>query len=341
MTEAGLTNTAESREEVEAQAADFLQRRRLLRWNSIDQAELDAWLRESTSHRVAFLRLEASVTRVERVAELRPPGQRRLISGRRLRFAVPFLASAVSLAAMVTIGFAVERYFLTPPDHTYSTEVGGRALLKFADRTQIELNTDTLVRYRMTTRERTVWLEKGEAWFHVAHNAANPFTVIVGTHRVTDLGTEFIVRRGAGDMEVALLKGRAALSTQGAQTAMLTPGDEAVATPVSMSVTRKTPRELSDEFAWRRGMLVFRNTRLADAVKEFNRYNQTKLIIADPSIAGVKFSAEVKTENFEDFVNIAQTVLNLHVDRAGNDILLSRRERTKARRIEREPRASQ
>ena len=317
--------SSEPRDEVEARAADFLQRRRLLRWNSIDQAELDAWLAEATSHRVTFLRLEASVARVERAIELRPPRLRRGIAVPRARFRTSFLAIAASFALIAGLGFAARQYLQPPPDRTYSTDVGGRALLNFADHTQIELNTDTIVRYRMTNHERTVWLERGEAWFHVAHNAANPFAVIAGTHRVSDLGTEFVVRRGAGRMEVALLNGRATLSSEGAQSAMLTPGDDALATASSVSVTRKTPGELADELAWRRGMLVFRNARLADAVREFNRYNETKLVIADPSIADRKFSIEIKTDNVEGFLQLAQAVLDVRIDREGNDILLSGR----------------
>ena len=108
------------------------------------------------------------------------------------------------------------------------------------------------------------------------------------------------------------------------RTATLAPGDDAVATPVSVSMTRKTPQELADELAWRRGVLVFRNTRLDDAVREFNRYFDTKLVIADPSIADLKFSAEVRLDHFDGFLQLARTVLNLRVDRAGGTILLSR-----------------
>jgi transmembrane sensor len=152
---------------------------------------------------------------------------------------------------------------------------------------------------------------------------------MVGRHRVTDLGTEFLVRRGSDEMEIALLKGRASLSGESAQTAMLAPGDDAVATPVSIAVTRKTPQELADQLAWQRGVIVFRNTRLADAVREFNRYNETQLVIADPSIADLKFSAEVKINDFDDFLHLAQTVLNLRVDREGTEILISRAARAK------------
>jgi transmembrane sensor len=332
MTASGPAVPSNSYDAVSRRAADYCQRRHFWEWRDSDQAELDAWFAESILHRVAYLRLEGAVAHAERLVTSRAPepgpqfnptapgGNGKIVYR---RFMLPLLIAA-SVALIAALGIPFVHSLMQPPDRTYSTDVGGRTLLKFADGTEIELDTDTVVNYRMTTQERTVWLERGKAWFHVSHDAANPFTVIVGRHRVTDLGTEFLVRRGSDAMEVALLSGRAALSTEGAQTAMLNPGDDAIATPVSMSVTRKTPQELADALSWRRGVLVFRNTRFADVVREFNRYNATRLVIADPSVADMKFSAELKTDQFEGFLQLAQTVLNLRVDREGNDVLLFR-----------------
>ena len=319
------------RGDIDARAVDFIQRRRFLRWTDADQRDLDAWLDESTLNRVAFLRLEMRAERIERLADLRSPRRSVTVELPRLRF--PFrviMAAAAAFSLIVVLGLAARQYFLKPSDHVYSTDVGGHATLRFADQTEIELNTDTVVRYRMTTTERTVWLEKGEAYFRVAHNAKNPFTVIAGNHKVTDLGTEFLVRRNAGGMpnglEVALVRGRAEFSSQGphAQVAMLAPGDEAIATPLSISFSHKTVQQLEDELGWRRGVLTFRDTRLADVVADFNRYNETKLVIADSSIANVKFSAELPVDDYEDFLRLAEAAQHIRVDREGHTILLAR-----------------
>lgn len=317
------------RGDIDARAVEFIQRRRFQRWTDADQRDLDAWLDESTLNRVAFLRLELRAERVERLADLRPP--RRSVTVELPRFRSPFrlFVGAAAFSLIVALGLIARQYVQEPVDRIYSTDIGGHATLRFADRTEIELNTDTVVRYRMTTAERTVWLEKGEAYFRVAHNAGNPFTVIAGNHKVTDLGTEFLIRRNAGassnGLEVALVKGRAELSSEGphAQVATLTPGDEAIATPASISFRHRTAQQLQDELGWRRGMLVFRNTRLADVVAEFNRYNETKLVIGDPSIANVKFSAEVSTDDYEDFLRLAETVQHIRADREGRTIVLT------------------
>lgn len=322
---------ASPRGDIDARAVEFIQRRRFQRWTDADQRDLDAWLDESTLHRVAFLRLEMRAERIERLADLRSPRRSITVELPRLRF--PFriiMATAAATSLIVVLGLAARQYVLKPiDDRVYSTDVGGHATLRFADRTEIELNTDTVVRYRMTTTERTVWLERGEAYFRVAHNANNPFTVIAGNHKVTDIGTEFLVQRDVGGvpnrLEVALVKGRAEFSSEGphAQVAMLAPGDEAIATSDSISFSRKTAKQLEDELGWQRGVLAFHDMRLADVVAEFNRYNETKLIIADPSIANVKFSAEVPTDDYEDFLHLAETVQHLQVKREGHTITLS------------------
>ncbi len=326
MMPANPTGPWEEHDAITTRAAQFFERRRFEEWTEKDQAEFDAWFAESALHEVAYLRLEGAVALTEELAALRSvkPGRETSTGDGTLRhWRLPLLAAA-SIALFATVGIPFLSSLMQPPDRIDSTDVGGRTLLSFSDRTQIELNTDTAMRFRMTTAERTVWLEKGEAWFHVAHDAAHPFTVIVGKDRITDLGTEFVVRRDAGNVEVTLLNGRAKLNAGGVQTSTLDPGDDAVTTPVSLSVSRKTRQELADELAWRHGMLVFRNTRLADVVRQFNRYNQTKLVIADPSIAGLKFSAAVKTTDYDSFLQLVEVALKLRVDREGNDILISR-----------------
>jgi transmembrane sensor len=336
---------SEPHDTLSERAAEFFGRRRCGVWTDADQAELDAWLAESTSQYVAYLRVEGIAARADQLAALRafasrqamPDSPDRVVKADNRRFVFPLLIAA-SVALFAAVGIPFVKSLIQPSDRIDSTDVGGRTLLKFVDGTEIELNTDTAMRFRMTTAERTVWLEKGEAWFHVSHDAAHPFMVIVGGHRITDLGTEFLVRRDADNIDVALLGGRAALSAEGVQTATLNPGDEATATPAGLSVTRRTPQELADELAWRRGMLVFRNAPLSEVVQEFNRYNKTKLVIADPSIAGEKIVANARTDDYEGFLQLARDVLKLRVDRKGDVILISRGqpdESKKAARVKR------
>jgi len=238
----------------------------------------------------------------------------------------PVLASAASLALVAALSVAAYNYLMRPSDRTFATDVGGRATLNFSDGTQVQINTNSAIRYRMTTKERLVWLDHGEAYFHVAHDAAHPFVVVVGAHHITDLGTEFLVRSDANETEVALVRGRAQLNSDSERTGntILEPGDDAIAKGDRFSVSRKTAQQIADELAWQRGVVVFRGTPLADAVRQLNRYNQIQLKIGDAQAAALRIGGEYQTNSVTDFLQIAQLVLKLRVEKRGDEIWLTR-----------------
>jgi len=311
--------------EIEAAAAEWLQRRSFWNWTAEDEAALEAWLAQSLAHRIAFWRLNAGFSRTDRLAALRP--LQGTAEARRGSFsALAKLAAAFAMIAALGLGASL--YVLQPRERTYTTGIGGHETIAFSDGTRIELNTDTVLSTRMTTRERMVWLKKGEAFFQIRHDPAHPFIVMAGNRRITDLGTKFSVHRDGARLEVAVVAGRVRFSpADGAndlQSALLTPGDVAVATPSSLMVTKKSTSDIANELGWRKGLLVFRHVALAAAIAEFNRYNTTKLVVADPATAQMKIYGVFRADNVEDFTALAHMVLGLHVAHEGNTILLSR-----------------
>jgi transmembrane sensor len=312
--------------DVKAAASAWRERQDREDWNAEKQTAFDAWLAEDYSHKIAFLRVDAAWARTERLVALRGPLPE---AAEPARAQIPLLAKlAAALIFTAAIGFGGARYFAQPQDRTYSTPVGGHEVVSFADGTRIELNTNTVLRTRMTTQERMVWLVRGEAFFKVRHDAAHPFTVMVGGRRVTDLGTEFRVLKDGKRTEVAVVQGKVRFEAPDAQapmqTAVLTPGDVATATAGSMLLTKKSEQALTNELSWRRGVLVFRYTPLSEAVAEFNRYNQTRIVVADAGAAKLKIYGTFRATHIEDFTALAQMVLGLHVKTNGNEILITR-----------------
>jgi len=306
---------------IESEAADWLMERDSADWNETGQAALDSWLAQSLAHRIAFLRLEATWGRTERLAALRNPDGARPFKA---RMPVLFAGIAAAAAIVAALGFAGARFVSAPADRVFSTPVGGRELVSFADGSQIELNTDTVLRTHMTTGARTVWIEKGEAYFRVKHDAKSPFVVIAGRRRITDLGTKFFVRRDLGRLEVALIEGSVRYSGGNRRTSeLLQPGDDLVAAKET-SLTKKTAQELANEIAWRRGVLVFRHTTLADAAAEFNRYNRRQIRIADADAARRTIDGTFLTNDIEAFTDAAQTIFGLKVRGGANTIVISR-----------------
>ncbi|HSZ11530.1 MAG TPA: FecR domain-containing protein, partial [Rhizomicrobium sp.] len=186
MIEATRTNDTISAADVEANAAAWFRRRQFWAWSEADQIELDKWLAQSLAHRIAYWRLQGAWEHSGRLAALRPAApESNAPSGNTLKAAVKIAAMAV---VAIIVSAAMAAYVLTPREKAYAAGLGQRQTVRLADGSQIELNTNTALRVLDGAPARTVWLDKGEAFFEVRHDIARPFTVIVGEHRVTDLG---------------------------------------------------------------------------------------------------------------------------------------------------------
>jgi transmembrane sensor len=200
--------------------------------------------------------------------------------------------------------------------------------LALNDGSKIELNTDSVVRVIENRDYRQVSLDRGEAYFEVEHDPARPFVVITGNSRITDLGTKFLVRREPERLQVAVLAGRVRYEENGANNrhavAVLNAGDLAVAAAGFVAITKRRASEFAGALAWRRGVLVFDNTTLADVATEFNRYNSTKLVIADRASARMQIAGTFRADNLDAFVQTVQRVLMLHVEKRGESIAISR-----------------
>lgn len=309
-------------------AAEWVaERRNTEGWTPERQAELDAWLAEAPAHRVALVRIEATWKRTDRLAALRRPMREPLPQSRTQRSLWLKIGTAVGLAGLVTL--AVGSSFVTRPrEQTFETPVGGREQVILADGTKIELNTDTAVRVSLDQNSRAITLDRGEAYFEVRHDDDHPFIVTAGTHHITDLGTQFSVRRDAGQVRVALIQGRARFDTANSgaidSSLELAPGDEVVATQDGVTLVKKPIAILKTGLGWRRGVVVFSNTALADAAQEFNRYSQRKIQFSDPAIGRLRIEGTFKTDNIEAFADVLQAALGLHSEDRDGHIVISR-----------------
>lgn len=311
---------------IEAQAADLLQRRNFWNWSDADQAELDDWLAQSPAHLVAYLRLESALDRTDRLVALRAPSDAPAAHS----WAWPMLLKVAAAFALVAVlGMAAASLLVPrPSERIYRTAIGGRETITFTDGSKIALNTNSVLRARMTTNERVVWLDRGEAFFQVKHDAAHPFVVMVGDRRVTDLGTQFIVRREPKKLEVAVVQGRVWFDAPDkqtlTQTAFLMPGDVATVAADKMSRTKMTVHELSNQLAWRRGVLVFHHTPLSEAAEELNRYNRLKIVISDQTAAGLTMNGSFPANSISAFTEAARDVFGLKVEYRGDEIVITR-----------------
>jgi len=317
-----------SAREIQAHAAAWLEERESGDWSTEREAEFNAWVAESPAHLVAFLRAETVWKHADRLRALSNSGPMKPGPARPPSRKAPFFKVAAAFAVISIAGGVAFAVLQSPKAQTYSTTIGGRETLTLDDGSQIELNTNTTVRVAYEGGQREIWLDKGEAYFNVVHDATRPFSVTLGERRVVDLGTKFVARRDGDRIQVALIEGKArfdaALDPTSAQQTVLTPGDSVTANATSVSMQHKTSRGLANELGWRRGMLVFDHATLAQVAEEYNRYNRIKLVIAGNDAQHLTISGSLPATDLGAFTRLATKFFNLRVEQRDDEIIVSR-----------------
>ncbi|OJU08037.1 MAG: hypothetical protein BGN86_10015 [Caulobacterales bacterium 68-7] len=146
-------------------------------------------------------------------------------------------------------------------EQTYRTQVGEHRSIALSDGSRIELNTDTQVRVRLAKQDRRLSLDRGQALFAVAHDAARPFIVTADGTSVRALGTRFEVYQSPTGVQVTLAEGKVEVRQErtSAPTVVLAPGERVDVTPAGTAT-----RQLVDVAAatgWTTGRLTFNDTR--------------------------------------------------------------------------------
>jgi|HubBroStandDraft_2_1064218.scaffolds.fasta_scaffold171328_2 transmembrane sensor len=309
-------------------AADWLERVDRAGWSKESLIELETWLSQSSANRVAYWRVKNAWERAERLrvvqsADLVPlAGEGR----QRLRSILPKIVAVFCALFILAVGASL--LLPRPNDQIFSTAIGGHRIVSLSDGTKLELNTDTLLHVSVDAHERKIVLDKGEVYLQVAHNASRPLVVLAGDHRITDLGTKFIVRRDPARFEVALVEGsvrfeHASGGTQ-LQSVLLMPGDVAVASANTFVVTRKSAKAVIDELGWRRGVLTFDRTALVEVAAEFNRYNRKKIIVADSTVGNCEIFGTFQASNVMSFARVVRVAFGYRVEERGDEIVISR-----------------
>ena len=312
----------------EQRAAAWLVRREQADWSEADHAELAAWLGADPAHKAAYWRLEHGWHRADRI------GSQRVVTPARM-LARPaagvWLALAACLLIAVTIGAVVSTTMMRSKAAavTIATAIGVQRHVVLADGSRLVVNTDSSLRAQVDRASRTVWLDRGEAYFEVAHDTRHPFVIRAGDRRVTVLGTRFSVRRDGDTVRVSVIEGRVRVESAGRDAspdtgtaAIVTAGDVAVAHGASLLVVDRSPPMVEQALSWRTGMLTFDRTTLADAAMEFNRYNRQQLTIADERAARLRIGGSFEATNVAAFARLLRSAFGLQVRTQGETIIV-------------------
>ncbi len=225
----------------------------------------------------------------------------------------PRLAGALALASLAAAGTTLAVREINP---AYATESIEQKVVRLPDGSRVHLNVDSRVEVDFTATERRLTLTRGEAFFDVAHDPARPFVVAADGARIRALGTRFDVRREGGGVRVTLLQGSVQVTPDKGPAApvILKPNQQALLTrggPI-----RTAAIDAARTTSWTTGRLVFRDTPLAAAVAEVNRYSDRQVELAGPGLASRPVSGFFEVGDAESFARGMADLLDLSLTRA-------------------------
>jgi transmembrane sensor len=206
---------------------------------------------------------------------------------------------------------------------TYQTAVGEIREIVLADGSHVTLDTATTLRARLDGPVRRIALDKGAAYFAVAHDKVHPFQVALADRQVIVTGTHFTTGLRGDQARVAVLEGSVAVSRARPDqadalrdAARLKPGDQ-VSYRAGAPLVREARVDPAQAAAWREHRLIFQDAALADVVAELSRYTQTRIRIADPALGRRRVTAIFPLDGADSVIARADRLLPISVTRTG------------------------
>ena len=222
----------------------------------------------------------------------------------------------------------------------HETAVGEVRSDHLEDGSVVALGARSAISVQFSAGHRSVTLERGEAWFQVAHDVNRPFVVAAGARTITAVGTAFVVQRSADRVVVTVTDGTVEVAPQTStevRTPVLaakTPATRAVASRVARGqqfsyedsgsaslVENANPQAAT---AWSDGQLEFDHLALRDVVQVVNRYSP-RTITVDESSGKQIFTGVVLQRQIDDWIRRLPDIYPVEIlERAESVCVLSR-----------------
>lgn len=323
-------------EDTAREASDWVARMNADDVTADDHARLEEWLRAHPSNAKAYAELVATWNELVRSGPLVRAvhfGQLMNAASARSASAPRWLAGALA-ATVAAIALGTAWTFYKQQEETrFQTAIGEQVAVMLPDGSSFNLNTNSRVDVDYSQRSRVLHLERGEAYFTVAHDAHRPFWVHAGDRWVRAVGTEFNVYLRPAGVQVTVSEGTVKVgdATRGGvppsdasyakSAAAVTAGEQADAQGHADVIRALNAAELNRSLAWRKKSLYFHDEPLGNVVSELMRYTPLKIEVVDDSLRRLPVGGTFQTspEGAEALLKMLQDGFGARIRRLGAD----------------------
>ncbi len=242
--------------------------------------------------------------------------------------------AASVLLAVGAIGWVVQGHTRA---QAWNTAPGGLRRETLPDGSQLDLAPESRVSIRFSAWRREARLDRGQAYFAVAHNALRPFVVRTANLTATAVGTAFDVRTAADSTVVTVSEGSVSVvpRTADGEAGLFRAhaGQQVTFSPAErrLSVAQVDPKITE---SWRTGVLEFVGEPLQEVVGEVDRFAKRRIVLA-ASLQGMRFTGTVSPANVADWLEalkqiypievVGEAADEIHIRPRGSDVALQKK----------------
>jgi transmembrane sensor len=189
----------------------------------------------------------------------------------------------------------------------YNAAFGEQRQVPLPDGSKVTLNSGASIWVEpgFNKQQRNVELH-GEAFFEVKKHSL-PFTVKAGKAEITVLGTAFNVRETKADVRVDVAQGHVRVEAK-EHFAELRKGQAAVVDYASGALRSEAGDSLS--WAWKQGVLVFRNEPLSEVVARLEKHYNVRITVQE-DWAEKRYSGRFEPMPIADALNLINSALGI------------------------------
>lgn len=320
---------------IDGQAAQWVDRMNSPVMDSDAAAAFDRWILKDPRHVESYARmaalwqsdgLAASLADTLPTAPTAPPcasnddapeGQVRTRSAR----AWPRFA-AVGAVAMLLVALVFAAPGLLIDEAAFATGHGQSRTVTLADGSTIRMDGETRIAVRITPWSRHVALQRGEAFFDVAHERVRGFTVDAGGASVSVLGTAFDIDRVDADTRVIqVYRGLVSVDAGAGRQWRLPAGSGLELAGDRVRSLRNVDGERP---GWTDGWFEANDTPLSQLVQRLNRSAPHAVMLGEPALGELLVTGRFQTRDPREVLEAVAAIHDLRWRQTAGSYVLER-----------------
>lgn len=298
-----------------------------------EEKEFNTWLKTNTLHEEIFVKAKKTQNLFKNLSkknsqQLSTYANKAAFRTKIIEKTKPLLMAAVFILSIGFAVFEVHDYYTPSYSKIYITNKNIIKTIKLPDNSLLSLDAKSQMQIDLFSHKREISLLYGRAMFNVAKDKNRVFTIQAGKTLIEVIGTKFEVNKEKNKTYVTVEEGKVKVSYilasgKNKSIVLLLKG-ETLSLNNNGKVEKYEKRDISSLASWRENLLIFKETSLNDAFKEFSRYKHFDILYKNNEIKDFLISGKFTKDEFQIFLTTLPKIYPIKITKYKNLIQISK-----------------